>query len=57
MPLYEYICNGCKKLFSEVLTIKEHETRKIRCPKCQSRKVEKVVESVNVLTARKSDSR
>lgn len=57
MPLYEYICNDCKKLFTEVLTIKEHETRKISCPNCHGRKVEKVVEPVNALTGRKSGSR
>ncbi len=56
MPLYEYICNDCKKLFSEVLTIKEHETKKIHCPKCHSRDVEKVIEPVNIVTSRKSGS-
>jgi predicted nucleic acid-binding Zn ribbon protein len=28
MPLYEYVCRKCHKTFSEVLTIKEHETKK-----------------------------
>lgn len=32
MPLYEYICKKCHKKFSEVLTIKEHETKKCNVP-------------------------
>jgi putative FmdB family regulatory protein len=31
MPLYEYVCRKCHKTFSEVLTIKEHETKKVDC--------------------------
>ena len=56
MPLYEYLCSNCQKLFSEVLTIKEHDTKKIRCPKCQSDRVEKVIEPVSVVTSKKSRS-
>jgi predicted nucleic acid-binding Zn ribbon protein len=29
MPLYEYICRDCHNKFDEVLTIKEHETKKL----------------------------
>jgi DNA-directed RNA polymerase subunit RPC12/RpoP len=28
MPQYEYVCRNCHKKFSEVLTIKEHDTKK-----------------------------
>ena len=41
MLLYEYIC---RKKFGEVLTIEEHETKKLHCPKCQSAEPEKVIE-------------
>lgn len=44
MPLYEYICRKCHKKFGEVLTIKEHETKKLHCPKCQSTELDKVIE-------------
>ncbi len=44
MPYYEYICKKCHKKFGEVLTIKEHESKKIECPKCRSRDLEKVIE-------------
>ena len=56
MPEYEYICKECHREFSEVLTFKEHDKKKIRCPKCQSENVEKVIEPVTVLTSKKSRS-
>jgi putative FmdB family regulatory protein len=54
MPLYEYICSKCHKKFSEVLTIKEHDTKKVRCPKCQSQEVEKIIEPFFAKTASKT---
>ena len=36
MPHYEFICNACKKTFSETLTIAEHDTEKTACPHCGS---------------------
>jgi len=44
MPLYEYICQKCNKKFGEVLTLKEHDAKKVRCPKCRSKELEKVIE-------------
>jgi putative FmdB family regulatory protein len=44
MPLYEYICRNCDNKFDEVLTIKEHDSKKLQCPKCQSTDLEKVIE-------------
>jgi putative FmdB family regulatory protein len=54
MPLYEYICRKCHEKFSEVLTIKEHETKKLQCPKCQSTDLEKVIEPFFAKTASKT---
>jgi putative FmdB family regulatory protein len=44
MPLYEYVCRKCHKKFAEVLTIKEHDTKKVHCPKCGCKDLEKVIE-------------
>jgi len=44
MPLYEYVCRKCHKKFDEVLSLKEHETKKLHCPKCKSTDLEKVIE-------------
>jgi putative FmdB family regulatory protein len=54
MPLYEYACRKCGEKFSEVLTIKEHDTKKIQCPKCKSTEVGKIIEPFFAKTARKS---
>lgn len=45
MPLYEYICKNCHHTFDEVMTVHERET-KVRCPKCESPQVEKVIEQL-----------
>jgi len=54
MPLYEYICRKCHNKFGEVLTIKEHESKEVHCPKCQSTELDKVIEPFFAKTARKS---
>lgn len=54
MPLYEYVCRKCHKKFSEVLSVEEHGTRKVRCPQCKSDDVEPVIEPFFAKTGRKS---
>ena len=54
MPLYEFVCRKCHNKFAEVLTLKEHDTKKVRCPKCQSQDLKKVIEPFFAVTAKKS---
>jgi putative FmdB family regulatory protein len=54
MPLYEYICRKCHNKFDQVLTIKEHGTKEVRCAKCQSTDLEKVIEPFFAKTASKT---
>jgi putative FmdB family regulatory protein len=54
MPSYEYVCRSCHHKFGEVLTIKEHETKKVQCPKCQSTDLERVFERFFAKTASKT---
>ena len=54
MPTYEYECRNCGNIFSEVLTVHEHDDKKVRCPKCNSEDVKHVIEPVFVTTPRKS---
>jgi len=56
MPVYEYICRKCRHQFGEVLTMKEHETTKVHCPKCHSEDLEKVIEPFFAKTAKKTRS-
>ena len=32
MPHYEFFCNACKKPFSKILTMAEHDAEKDRLP-------------------------
>ena len=54
MPTYSYQCRKCDHLFDEILTIKEYEEGKRKCPKCGSEDVEQVVAAFTAKTSRKS---
>ena len=56
MPLYEYVCRKCHHKFCEVLSIKDHEHKKIPCPKCQSTDLEHVIEPFFAKTESKTGS-
>ncbi|MBN1664145.1 MAG: zinc ribbon domain-containing protein [Deltaproteobacteria bacterium] len=42
MPIYEYKCDKCKKVF-EVLFISMNEVREVFCPECKSKKTHKLM--------------
>lgn len=55
MPLYEYHCLDCGKIFAVQLSIAEHDQRKIpACPDCGSQNVRQDFSSVSILTSKKS---
>jgi putative FmdB family regulatory protein len=54
MPFYDYKCGGCKKTFSLILSIAEHDKGKVKCPKCGSAKVRQQVTGFSVITSKKS---
>ena len=54
MPIYEYVCQKCKKSFELVRRIKEDGRKAASCPKCASKKVERRWSRVSVETSRKS---
>jgi putative FmdB family regulatory protein len=54
MPMYEYECEQCKKPFTIVLTLKEHEQGGIVCPACGSKKVNQLISSFIAKTASKT---
>lgn len=56
MPLYEYICRKCLAQFSEVLTLKERETKRVTCPRCKSTDLQKVIEPFFAKTTSKTRS-
>jgi len=43
MPIYEYRCKSCKKVFDELV---RNSTQQISCPDCNSKDVEKLISAV-----------
>jgi len=54
MPTYSYKCRKCDHRFQEILSFKEYEEGKRKCPKCGSRSVEQVLETFYAKTSRKA---
>jgi putative FmdB family regulatory protein len=54
VPTYQYRCEKCGKSFERTETITEHQAAKVRCPKCNSKKVAQVPGRVHVVTSKKS---
>ena len=42
MPLYEYLCKKCQKVF-EILQLSSRDGEEVKCPHCGSREVEKLL--------------
>ena len=54
MPVYDYICNDCRKTFERVLTLHEHDSQTLRCPGCGSKNIEQQAAAFYAVTSRKS---
>ena len=54
MPNYEFFCHACKKMFSKILTITQHDKEKIACPHCGSKNVEQRWAAFYAVTSKKS---
>jgi putative FmdB family regulatory protein len=54
MPIYEYVCLKCRKKFSETKPVSAYDPSKVKCPKCNSNKVDRRWTTVQVTTSKKS---
>jgi putative FmdB family regulatory protein len=54
MPTYSYECRKCGHAFRKILSFKEYEEGKVKCPKCGSGNVAQVLETFFAKTSRKS---
>jgi len=54
MPRYDFRCKKCAKRFSIKLTVHELESRRYKCPKCGSKRLDKLVTSFFAQTSRKT---
>jgi putative FmdB family regulatory protein len=53
VPIYEYKCRKCGADFARALTVQEYK-KKVACPKCKARDVERVFSTAQVITSKKS---
>jgi len=54
MPLYEYQCTWCGKIFIAALSIETQQERNVACPGCGDGRVEPLISSLTSETDRKS---
>ena len=54
MAIYDYRCSQCKKKFTVTMSIKEHDSRRVKCPKCGTGKVVQLVSAFSPITSKKS---
>ena len=54
MPNYEFVCKACKRSFSKILHLAEHDKEKTPCPYCGSHEVEQGWSIFSAVTSRKS---
>jgi putative FmdB family regulatory protein len=55
MPTYDYFCRDCKKTFTVIMTISEHEENpRPACEHCGGKNVEQLPAAATVITSKKS---
>jgi putative FmdB family regulatory protein len=54
MPTYDYLCKKCNESFSVMLSVKDHDERKVQCPKCEGKDIEQQITHFMTKTSRKS---
>jgi putative FmdB family regulatory protein len=54
MSHHEYFCKACKRTFSKVLTISEHDSKQMDFPHCGSQEVEQSWSVFSAVTSKKS---
>jgi putative FmdB family regulatory protein len=54
MPMYEYECQACKKVFTVALSFAQHDHNRVTCPGCQSSEVRQLISSFIAKTASKT---
>lgn len=42
MPIYEYACKDCEKVFEE-LVVRKSDEEEVRCPACSSARIERLL--------------
>lgn len=54
MPIYEYICENCRKPFSLFLSYSDYDNAVISCPDCGSANIRRKIRPIRVTTGEKA---
>ena len=55
MPEYEFFCRRCRKPFSILMTLREHDEKQTECPEChKTDQVDRRISHVHTVTSKKS---
>jgi len=54
MPVYEFTCRDCRKNFEIIESITRFDSKKVVCPHCRSRNVDRHWSGVHLETTKKS---
>jgi len=54
MPRYEYLCENCNKTFEVIMSMEEHEGKKVSCPECKKEQVVQQFSTFYSKTSKKS---
>lgn len=54
MPVYEFQCNLCRKVFTMFMKMAELGKKAVACPHCEKDDTRQVLSSFTAVTARKS---
>jgi len=54
MAEYDYTCGKCRKKFTLTMSIGEYGAKRVKCPKCASAKVNRILAPFFAQTSKKS---
>ncbi len=54
MPVYEFFCRACKKPFEVIESVEAYDPKRVECPECGGKKVERRWSTVFAVTSKKS---
>ena len=54
MPIYEYVCDECRKPFSLFLSYAEYDAAVVKCPSCGSGEVRRKIRPIRVAVGEKA---
>ena len=49
MPIYEYICAHCRKLFELRISFRDYDSAQVQCPLCGSEQVKRKIRAPRVI--------